>query len=42
MVRPEVPMDLILRPATPGDLPLLTRLDEAPHMLESGPNDDWG
>lgn len=35
-------MNLILRPATPEDLPLLTRWDEAPHVLESDPNDDWG
>lgn len=31
-----------LRPATPADLPLLTRWDDEPHVLESDPNDDWG
>ena len=31
-----------LRPATPADLPLLTRWDDQPHVLESDPNDDWG
>jgi aminoglycoside 6'-N-acetyltransferase len=34
--------DLRLRPATPDDLPLLTRWDDEPHVLESDPNDDWG
>jgi aminoglycoside 6'-N-acetyltransferase len=33
---------LRLRPATPADLPLLTRWDDEPHVLESDPNDDWG
>jgi aminoglycoside 6'-N-acetyltransferase len=33
---------LRLRPATPDDLPLLTRWDDEPHVLESDPNDDWG
>lgn len=33
---------LRLRPATPADLPLLTRWDDQPHVLESDPNDDWG
>jgi aminoglycoside 6'-N-acetyltransferase len=31
-----------LRPATPADLGLLRRWDEAPHVLASDPNDDWG
>lgn len=31
-----------LRPATPEDLPLLQRWDEAPHVVASDPNDDWG
>lgn len=35
-------MPLILRPATPDDLALLTRWDEEPHVLESDPNDDSG
>lgn len=30
------------RPATPADLALLERWDEAPHVVESDPNDDWG
>jgi aminoglycoside 6'-N-acetyltransferase len=32
---------LSLRPAKPGDLALLQRWDEAPHVLASDPNDDW-
>jgi aminoglycoside 6'-N-acetyltransferase len=31
-----------LRPATPADEPLLRRWDEAPHVVASDPNDDWG
>jgi len=31
-----------LRPATLGDLDLLRRWDEQPHVVESDPNDDWG
>jgi aminoglycoside 6'-N-acetyltransferase len=31
-----------LRPATPADLPLLQKWDEAPHVVASDPNDDWG
>jgi aminoglycoside 6'-N-acetyltransferase len=31
-----------LRPATPADAPLLRRWDEAPHVVASDPNDDWG
>ena len=31
-----------LRPATPDDLALLQRWDEAPHVLAADPNDDWG
>lgn len=34
--------ELRLRPATPADLALLERWDEAPHVVESDPNDDWG
>jgi aminoglycoside 6'-N-acetyltransferase len=34
--------ELRLRPATPDDLALLARWDEAPHVIESDPNDDWG
>lgn len=30
-----------LRPANLGDLDLLRRWDEAPHVVESDPNDDW-
>jgi aminoglycoside 6'-N-acetyltransferase len=30
-----------LRTATPADRPLLERWDEAPHVVESDPNDDW-
>ena len=33
---------LSLRAATPGDLALLNRWDEQPHVLASDPNDDWG
>ena len=33
---------VLLREATPADLPLLQRWDEMPHVLESDPNDDWG
>jgi aminoglycoside 6'-N-acetyltransferase len=33
---------LILRPARPGDAPRLRRWDEAPHVVASDPNDDWG
>lgn len=32
---------LTLRPATLDDLVLLRRWDEAPHVVESDPNDDW-
>lgn len=31
-----------LRPAGPADLALLQRWDEAPHVVASDPNDDWG
>ena len=30
-----------LRPAHPGDLDLLRRWDEQPHVLASDPNEDW-
>lgn len=30
-----------LRPAGPGDLGLLRRWDEQPHVVASDPNDDW-
>ncbi|MEZ4365065.1 MAG: GNAT family N-acetyltransferase [Kofleriaceae bacterium] len=33
---------LSLRPATLDDLDLLRRWDEAPHVVASDPNDDWG
>jgi aminoglycoside 6'-N-acetyltransferase len=33
---------VILRPAGPDDLALLRRWDEAPHVVASDPNDDWG
>lgn len=32
---------MILRLATPDDLPLLCRWDEQPHVIASDPNDDW-
>ena len=32
---------IVLRPATPDDLPLLRHWDEQPHVIESDPNDDW-
>lgn len=32
---------IALRPATLADLPLLQRWDEATHVIESDPNDDW-
>jgi aminoglycoside 6'-N-acetyltransferase len=31
-----------LRPARVTDAPLLRRWDEAPHVVASDPNDDWG
>jgi aminoglycoside 6'-N-acetyltransferase len=31
-----------LRPATPADIELLRKWDEAPHVVASDPNDDWG
>ena len=31
-----------LRPATSGDLELLRRWDEQPHVVAADPNDDWG
>src|SRR5687767_9617475 len=34
--------DVTLRLATPGDLALLRRWDEEPHVVGSDPNDDWG
>ena len=33
---------MILRPATPADAPLLRSWDEAPHVVASDPNDEWG
>lgn len=33
--------NLILRPATIADLPLLHHWDEQPHVIASDPNDDW-
>ncbi|HEX7044225.1 MAG TPA: GNAT family N-acetyltransferase [Burkholderiales bacterium] len=30
-----------LRPATPKDLALLRRWDDAPHVIAADPNDDW-
>lgn len=36
------PGTVTLRPATPGDLSLLRRWDEQPHVAASSPNDDWG
>jgi aminoglycoside 6'-N-acetyltransferase len=33
---------LSLRPAVMTDLELLRRWDEAPHVVASDPNDDWG
>ena len=35
-------MSITLRAATLGDLPLLERWDEEPHVVASDPNDDWG
>ena len=35
-------LGLRLRPASLDDLPLLQRWDEAPHVVDSDPNDDWG
>ncbi len=32
---------LTLRPAVPGDAPLLRRWDDEPHVVASDPNDDW-
>lgn len=32
---------IVLRPATPRDLPLLRHWDEQPHVVASDPNDDW-
>lgn len=34
--------DVRLRKAVAADRPLLERWDEAPHVIESDPNDDWG
>lgn len=34
--------ELVLRDANPGDLALLQRWDEAPHVWGSDPHDDWG
>ena len=34
--------ELRLRPATMDDLAMLRRWDEAPQVVESDPNDDWG
>ena len=31
-----------LRPASPGDRPLLERWDQEPHVVASDPNDEWG
>ena len=33
---------MTLRPAAPADAPLLRRWDEAPHVVASDPNDEWG
>ncbi len=33
---------ITLRAATPGDLALLQRWDEQPHVIAADPNDDWG
>ena len=33
---------IALRPAISGDLALLQLWDEAPHVVASDPNDDWG
>jgi aminoglycoside 6'-N-acetyltransferase len=33
---------LYLRPATFADLDLLRRWDEAPHIVDADPNDEWG
>ena len=30
-----------LRDAVPGDLELLRRWDEEPHVIEADPTDDW-
>ena len=38
----ESSFSVTLRPATLGDLELLRRWDEQPHVIESDPNDDWG
>lgn len=32
---------MILRPATPDDLPLLLHWDQQAHVIASDPNDDW-
>jgi aminoglycoside 6'-N-acetyltransferase len=34
-------MPITLRAATTTDLPLLSKWDEKPHVVESDPNDDW-
>jgi aminoglycoside 6'-N-acetyltransferase len=33
---------MILRSANPGDVQLLRRWDEQPHVIASNPHDDWG
>lgn len=35
------PSALTFRPAVLADAPLLRRWDDAPHVVESDPNDDW-
>ncbi|WP_247235576.1 GNAT family N-acetyltransferase [Telluribacter sp. SYSU D00476] len=35
------PDNIVLRPATPADLPLLRHWDEQPHTVASDPHDDW-
>jgi aminoglycoside 6'-N-acetyltransferase len=34
-------MPIVLRPATPADVPLLEKWDEEPVVAASDPNDDW-
>ncbi len=34
-------MNMVLRPAVPGDLALLRHWDSQPHVAAAAPNDDW-
>lgn len=41
MARQESSAQIVLRPATLDDIPLLRRWDEDPAVVASDPNDDW-